>query len=60
MRKLEEYNEHAEECRQLARRSKSSRDRDMLLTMATTWESLAEGRAKMNEAKSRLAQIEDQ
>jgi len=60
VRKLEEYNEHAQECRELARRSKSLSDREMLLNMATTWESLAAGRAKMTEAKSRLARIEDQ
>ena len=60
MKKLEEYKEHAEECRQLARRSKSQADRDMFLNMATTWEQLATGRAKTLETKSRLALIQDQ
>jgi hypothetical protein len=39
MKKVSEYREHAEECRTLARRSKSSADRDMLLNMAATWDS---------------------
>jgi hypothetical protein len=60
MKKIEEYRQHVEECRQLARRSKTQVDRDMLLNMATTWEALAVGRAKTMETKNRLANIEDQ
>ena len=59
MRKIEEYKEHAEECRTLARRSKSQADRDMLMNMATTWESLAEGRTRSMEIKNRLATMEE-
>jgi hypothetical protein len=33
-------------------------DRDMLLNMAATWESLAVGRAKTMETKARLAGFE--
>jgi hypothetical protein len=60
MKKIEEYKEHAQECRELARRSKTQADRDMLLNMAATWEDLALGRAKTIETKNRLASIEDQ
>ena len=60
MKKIEDYREHAAECRDLARRSRTQADRDMLLNMATTWEALAAGRAKTIETKNRLASIEDQ
>jgi hypothetical protein len=57
MKKASEYREHAEECRALSRRSKSAEDRDMLLNMAATWDSLAENRLKANERKKRLAKL---
>ena len=60
MKKMEEYKQHAEECRELARRSKTQADREMLLNMATTWEQLAAGRAKTLDTQSRLALIPDQ
>jgi hypothetical protein len=59
MKKIEEYREHAEECRALARRSKTQADRDMLLNMAATWDGLAEGRAKTIANRERLKKIED-
>jgi hypothetical protein len=58
MKKVSEYREHAEECRTLARRSKTPEDRDMLLNMAATWDSLAEERTKAAERQQRLAQLE--
>lgn len=58
MKKVSEYREHAEECRTLARRSKSAADRDMLLNMAATWDSLAEERIKTAERQERLAKLE--
>jgi hypothetical protein len=60
MKKIEEYKEHAQECRDLARRSRTQADRDMLLNMATTWEALADGRAKTINTKNRLASFADQ
>ena len=60
MRKIEDYRHHAEECRTLARRSKTQGDRDMLLNMAATWDKLAEGRAKTIETQQRLATLPDQ
>jgi hypothetical protein len=58
MKKVSEYREHAEECRTLARRSKSSADRDMLLNMAATWDSLADDRIRTAERQERLAKLE--
>lgn len=60
MKKASEYKEHAEECRALARRSKSPEDRDMLLNMAATWDSLAENRLKATERQQRLAKLAEQ
>ena len=54
MKKVSEYRAHAEECRMLARRTKSAEDRAMLLNMAATWDSLAEAREK-KMAKENLA-----
>jgi hypothetical protein len=42
--KAEEYRKHAEECRMLAGRSHAPEERDMLLNMDKTWDSLAQGR----------------
>jgi hypothetical protein len=58
MKKVSEYREHAEECRALARRSKSPSDRDMLLHMAATWDSLADDRIRTAERQERLAKLE--
>jgi hypothetical protein len=42
--KLSEYRQHAEECRALMRLGRTAEQRDMLLAMAATWESLAQAR----------------
>jgi hypothetical protein len=52
MKKVAEYLSRVEECRTLARRARSPRDREMLLNMATTWESLAEAREKQLNKKA--------
>ena len=44
MLKLEEYRQHAEECRALARKMPAGEKRDQLLRMAETWDSLARER----------------
>ena len=41
MRKIQDYKKHAEECRQLARKTAPGEHRDQLLNMAQTWEALA-------------------
>ena len=54
MKKVSEYLSHVEECRTLARRARAPQDREMLLNMAATWESLAEAREKqLNKKASR-------
>jgi hypothetical protein len=44
MKTAAEYRKHAEECRVLARQVPEGEQRDQLLEMARTWESLAETR----------------
>lgn len=46
MKKISEYRLHAEECRLLAERADSPGHRDMLLSMAATWDALADGRKR--------------
>jgi hypothetical protein len=49
MRKISEYQEHADECRLLAKTAVSPEHKAMLENMARTWESLAEERRKRLE-----------
>jgi hypothetical protein len=46
LKKLEEYLEHAAECRDMARTSSSPTHKTQLENMAATWEQLAEARKK--------------
>jgi hypothetical protein len=46
VRKVEDYLQHAAECRQLATATGNDEHRQMLLEMAKTWESLAQDRAE--------------
>jgi hypothetical protein len=46
MKKVEEYRWHADECRGMANRTRSPRERDMLINMAATWDSLAVDRQR--------------
>ena len=41
MKKAQDYRNHAEECRALARKSRTDEERRQLLTMAATWDGLA-------------------
>jgi hypothetical protein len=52
MRKLSEYLSHVEECRELARRTRTPQDHEMLLKMAATWESLAKERETQLKKKA--------
>ena len=52
MKKVSEYLGHVEECRALARHARSPQDREMLLNMAASWESLAEAREKQLNKKA--------
>jgi hypothetical protein len=54
MKKATEYQEHAAECRMLAAAAKPEH-REMLLKMAETWESLAQGREEHVERRKRVS-----
>jgi hypothetical protein len=49
MRKISEYQEHADQCRLLAKMMGAPEHKAMLENMAQTWESLAEERRKRLE-----------
>lgn len=51
MRKVEEYLEHAEQCREMARKAQPEH-RQQLLQMAQTWAELAETRRKQLEREA--------
>jgi hypothetical protein len=57
MKKVEEYREHAAQCRQLARRG-DSKAREQLMRMAETWESLAVDREKQIARQERIDFLE--
>jgi hypothetical protein len=46
MKKVSEYRRHVEECKALLRGARTPEERQMLLNMAETWESLAVAREK--------------
>jgi len=59
MSKVSEYRQHARECRSLANTARFSRHREMLLKMATAWETLANDCIKTAEGLERIAQLEN-
>ena len=58
MRKVEEYQRHADECRQLANRSSNEEARTQLLQMAETWEGLARDREEQIARQERITALE--
>jgi hypothetical protein len=58
LKKASEYQEHADECRQLARTAVSPEHKAMLKKMAQTWESLARDRVQRIERARRIAGLE--
>ena len=46
MEKIINYRRHADECRALASRARSSEERTMLIEMADSWEALAATRGR--------------
>jgi hypothetical protein len=58
MKKVEDYRNHAVECRLMANRSRTQADRNMLLKMAETWLSLATHREAHLARQQRLEAIE--
>lgn len=57
MQKVKDYRTHAQECRDLAARAGNETDRQMLLDMAATWDSLAQFRLEELQRKERGAFI---
>jgi hypothetical protein len=57
MQRVEDYRNHAEECRTMARRARSPHERDMLLNMARTWDDLATHRVEQIARKKRIAAL---
>jgi len=57
MKTVEDYRQHAIECKALARRARTAEDREMILKMAETWEELATAREKLLKARA-TAQVE--
>jgi hypothetical protein len=57
MQKVEDYRMHAAECREIAGRSRSPDDRDMLLNMAETWDTLASNREAQIARQRRMDHI---
>jgi hypothetical protein len=57
MKKVEDYRHHAAECRQMANRSRTPHERDMLTTMAKTWESLAADREAHIARQKRISAL---
>jgi hypothetical protein len=60
VKKVEDYRQHANECRLMANRSLSPAEKPMLLNMATTWDSLAVDREAHIERQKRLAALESE
>lgn len=60
MKKVEEYRMHADECRQMARRARVPSHRDMLLSMAQTWDALAAHRGEHIARKERIHALENE
>ena len=58
MKKISDYRDHANECRTMAKRTRSQAQRDMLLKMAETWDGLAGARERTVASKERIAKIE--
>ena len=47
MKKVQDYRQHADECRILARKARTDEERLQLMTIATTWDTLAEERERL-------------
>jgi hypothetical protein len=58
MKKVEEYREHAEQCRRLAASARDDQAKQQLLQMADTWDSLAENRETNQVRAERIKALE--
>ena len=55
MKKASEYRQNAEQCRALARSMPAGNDRDQVLEMAATWDTLATERLRLIQRHPELA-----
>jgi hypothetical protein len=58
MKKVEDYRQRAVECRKMANRIRRPEDKDMLMNMAATWESLAVDRETQIARQRRMTEFE--
>jgi hypothetical protein len=58
MRKVEDYERHADECRALARNAANEEQRQGLLQMAATWESLSRDRVAQIARQKRIGELD--
>jgi hypothetical protein len=54
VKKVSDYRKHVEECQALLRGARTPEERQMLLNMAETWESLAVAREKKLALEGKL------
>ena len=59
MRKVEDYQRHAEECRLMLRQATTDEHKQMLQRMIDTWESLARDRTAQLERQQRMSELEN-
>ena len=57
MKSVQDYRDHASECRALARKARSEEERVQLLTMAATWDGLAGERKTLVSERPKEAQV---
>jgi hypothetical protein len=57
MQTTEQYRQHGDECRAMARRSRSPEERAMLLKIAETWDELATHREAQIARQQRMTDI---
>jgi hypothetical protein len=58
VKKVEDYYQHADECREMVKCLRSAEQREMVLNMARTWQFLAESRATALARKRRLQALD--
>jgi hypothetical protein len=57
MKTVQEYRQQAEECRELAKRARSTDERDAILAIAASWEKLVLARGQYRLAAARVRKI---
>ena len=60
MKNVEEYRQHAKECRELAKQALTRSERDQLLELAATWERLANERRAALPAQPDPAEVQSE